>query len=622
MTARQANAIALALLLVALPAGGSEVVRNTDPDGDGSLREAIDDAKKGEAVVFASDVRGTIELDDSLEIDKPLTIKGPGADLLTIRSNGAPVFVVGDTVNITGLTLAGGEAVVRMEKGKLTLLDCAVRGGAGNGIEAEKGKLIVYRTLVTANQGAGITTEKADVACVGSTIADNGGAGIRSEDGAVTAENCTIIDNRGAGLETAGGQVSAHNTLVARNLTACVGSVLSKGYNLVDDGSCAFAQPGDVQTEDPRVARLENNGGPTETAALTGGSPAIDGGDPAGCTDPVSKGLLTIDQRGTKRPSGDRCDIGAFEQPVAVTGTTVNRILALVDGEPITQHQLEQFVATDPRLAQARGATQAQLLEVLITDRLVDKEADAQGITISDAEVDRYIDDIRRQNHISETQLLAALAQQGLTLERYRQQIGDEIKRAQLINREIRAKVSVSPEEIDRQVKAGGKETEDQAARDQLEATASDQVSVSQIMLTIPKQASPEEIDAIKAKAAALHDQLEGGADFAELAKRESQDGAAASGGKLGTLKVGDLRPELASALASLKPGEYSAPIQTSSGVHIIRLDERVEAGEAKASDTEREEIKEKLYAKALEERYQRWLKEDLRSRHLVEILP
>jgi peptidyl-prolyl cis-trans isomerase SurA len=622
MSTAKGTIVALTLLLVVPTASASEVVRNTDPVGDGSLREAIDDADDGEAVVFASDVRGTIELDEALEIDKPLTIKGPGADLLTIRSSGESVFVITDTASISGVTIAGGEATIRMEKGKLTLLDCAARNSAGNGIEAERGKIVVYRTLVAGNHGAGIASGQADVACVGSTIADNGGAGIRTEEGAVTSDNCTLLDNRGAGLETAGGQVSAHNTIIVRNLTACVGSVLSRGHNLVDDGSCGFAQPGDVQSEDPRVAALAHNGGPTETAALTGGSPAIDGGDPEGCVDPVSKGLLIVDQRGMRRPSGARCDIGAFEQPVAVTGTTVNRILALVDGEPITQHQLEQFAATDPRIAQARGISQAQLLDVLITDRLVDKEADAQGITASDSEVDRYIADIRRQNRISEAQLRDALAQQGLTLERYRQQIGDEIKRAQLINREIRGKISISPEEIERHYKAEGKQPDAETDGDQAEVAAPDEVSVSQIMLTIPKDASPEEIDAIKAKADALHDELEGGADFAEVAKRESQDGAAASGGKLGTLKVGDLRPELAEALAELEPGEYSNPIQTGSGVHIIRLDERTGAREAKASDSEREEIKEKLYAKALEERYARWLKEDLRSRHVVEILP
>lgn len=629
MTAWKQIAAALALL-AALPTFASELVENTDSDGDGSLREAIDDAKDGEAVIFASDVRGTIELDEPLEIDKPLIIKGPGADLLTVRGSGAATFLVSDTVSISSLTIAGGEAAIELEKGKLTLLDCAVRESAGNGIAAKEGTLIVDRSLVAENPGAGIANEAAEVACVTSTIANNGGAGIRTAEGSVATASCTILNNRGAGLETADGQVSAHNTLLAGNLKACAGSVVSKGYNLVDDDSCAFAQPGDVRTDDARVQPLSHNGGPTETAALTGDSQAIEGGDPAGCMDPVTKALATVDQRGVRRPSGERCDIGAFEQPVVVTGTTVNRIVALVDGDPITLYELKQFAATDPRLAQARGASQAEVLEVLITDRLVGKEVDAQGITVSDAEIDRYIADIRRQNQINDEQLARALAQQGLTLERYRQQIGDEIKRAQLINREIRGKVSVSPEEVDRHYKAEGKAEgapEEAAGKpeDKNESVDTDQqVTVSQIMLQIPKQATPEQIAAIKAKADALHEALKDGADFAELAKRESQDGAAASGGALGTLKVSDLRPELAEALADLDPGEHSRPIQSSTGVHIIRLDERTGGGNAKTSDddAERAEVKEKLYTKALEERYLRWLNEDLRARHMVEILP
>ena len=61
---------------------------------------------------------------------------------------------------------------------------------------------------------------------------------------------------------------------------------------------------------------LKNNGGSTQTEALLAGSPAIDAGNPAGCTDNVGH-LLKVDQRGDKRPGDPRlptaCDIGAYE---------------------------------------------------------------------------------------------------------------------------------------------------------------------------------------------------------------------------------------------------------------------------------------------------------------------
>jgi hypothetical protein len=75
------------------------------------------------------------------------------------------------------------------------------------------------------------------------------------------------------------------------------------------------------------LAALADNGGPTMTRALMLGSPAIDAGNPSGCTD-SSAVMLTIDQRGGPRPLGSRCDIGAFEfgsgKPIVQTGDAAN----------------------------------------------------------------------------------------------------------------------------------------------------------------------------------------------------------------------------------------------------------------------------------------------------------
>ena len=92
------------------------------------------------------------------------------------------------------------------------------------------------------------------------------------------------------------------------------GSIVSNGYNLSSDGTCPFNGPGDLQNTDPKLGPLQNNGGPTFTQALLAGSPAIDAGNPNGCTDGNGI-LLTTDQRGYPRPEkpGGRCDIGAYE---------------------------------------------------------------------------------------------------------------------------------------------------------------------------------------------------------------------------------------------------------------------------------------------------------------------
>ena len=72
--------------------------------------------------------------------------------------------------------------------------------------------------------------------------------------------------------------------------------MISDGYNLSSDDSCEFQCHGDLNI--PSQARhLRNNGGPTQTVALLPGSPAIDSGNPDGCTDGHGR-LLTTDQRG------------------------------------------------------------------------------------------------------------------------------------------------------------------------------------------------------------------------------------------------------------------------------------------------------------------------------------
>ena len=89
----------------------------------------------------------------------------------------------------------------------------------------------------------------------------------------------------------------------------------SNGYNLSSDGTCAFSGPGDMNSKDPMLGPLQNNGGPTQTMALPSGSPAIDAGNAAGCTHGMGN-LLKADQRGMPRPykeDSGGCDIGAYE---------------------------------------------------------------------------------------------------------------------------------------------------------------------------------------------------------------------------------------------------------------------------------------------------------------------
>jgi len=95
----------------------------------------------------------------------------------------------------------------------------------------------------------------------------------------------------------------------------CAGPLNSAGYNLIQDlTDCILTgnTRGNIIGVNSGLGPLQANGGPTDTQALLTGSPAIDAGNPLGCTNNAGQ-ILTTDQRGVVRPQGTVCDIGAFE---------------------------------------------------------------------------------------------------------------------------------------------------------------------------------------------------------------------------------------------------------------------------------------------------------------------
>jgi len=159
-----------------------------------------------------------------------------------------------------------------------------------------------------------------------STVSTNSGSGISNTGVSLLINNSTISGNNtdfsmGGGIDLVSGTVALQNSIVANNVANnipanCNGTVTSTGYNLSSDDTCSFNGSGDLNNTDPQLGPLHNNGGPTQTMALPSGSPAIDAGNPNGCTDSLGN-LLKTDQRGKPRPDPEDsggCDMGAYER--------------------------------------------------------------------------------------------------------------------------------------------------------------------------------------------------------------------------------------------------------------------------------------------------------------------
>jgi peptidyl-prolyl cis-trans isomerase SurA len=288
----------------------------------------------------------------------------------------------------------------------------------------------------------------------------------------------------------------------------------------------------------------------------------------------------------------------------------LNRIVATVDDEPITLHEVRSFGKAPGQRALfmpqggAGGMSDRDILEVLIMNKLVGKEVETQGIKAKDDDIDNYIERIKTEGNLNDEQFKTALTGQGMTLEGYRKQVADEIERALLVNREIGSRVNVTPQDVERYFK--------EHSSDYAQA---EQVRVRHIFLPLARSEEKElmaQIEDIRKRAAT-------GEEFGKLADQYSQGPGAGQGGDLGYFKKGQMTKEIEDVAFSLKPGEISQPFRAANGLNLIKVEEHTVPGQQTIDPETTEQIKRKLYNDALKQRYDRWFQEDLRFRHNIE---
>lgn len=279
----------------------------------------------------------------------------------------------------------------------------------------------------------------------------------------------------------------------------------------------------------------------------------------------------------------------------------IEKVVAVVNDEIITLTELQE--AAQPLLRRTQGtrrgedlqAGQQQILENLILQRLQLQEARKQGLSASPSEVASALEDLKRQNNIkTDEELKAALSRERLTLEQLKKGLEEQIILAKLINKEIRSKVIITEEEIQRYFEEN---------RERFKRAA--EVKLRHLLIAVPKEASAEKVAEAKKRAEEALSAVQGGADFAEVAKAYSDGPTAKDGGELGRMKREDLNPELAKAAFELPIGGVSGLIRTPAGFNIIQVEERTADPYMSLA-----EAKESIRAALFEERSQATMKE------------
>ena len=303
---------------------GGIVTTTTDSTTNGSLRACIiwsnlnsgTDTITIPAGTYTLTIAGTGEdaaATGDLDITDDVVINGNALNSTIVNGNSLDrVFdVLGASATMTNLTIQGGDVTA---------------DGAGLALDATASLTMTHSTVsgnTTTADGGGIATAGGAVDLTNVTLtvntADQGG-GLDCA-GACTLTNVTVTSNiaptNGDGVrQTGAGTITFVNTIVASNVSAgvteCDGAaanLISNGYNLSSDASCDFTSTGDQENTDPSLGILQDNGGPTFTHAISDGSRALDTGDSSVCVGPDND----TDQRGSARPLGVSCDVGAYE---------------------------------------------------------------------------------------------------------------------------------------------------------------------------------------------------------------------------------------------------------------------------------------------------------------------
>lgn len=260
---------------------------------------------------------------------------------------------------------------------------------------------------------------------------------------------------------------------------------------------------------------------------------------------------------------------GALAQNAAATQSVeVDRVVAVVNDEAITQHELRSRLATAERQLRSqniqlpsRDVIQKQLLERMIIDRVQVQNAKETGLRIADAEVDATLQRVAAANRLSLADFRTALEKDGIAWNKFRDEIRDELTIARLREREVDARIVISDGEIDNFL--------DSAAAKGGEGVV---LHLAHITLRVPEQATPVQLARIRARAEQALQQIRGGDDFAKVAAVFSDSPDALSGGNMGP-RPSDRLPSLyVDAVKDLKPGEPSAILRSPAGFHIIKL--------------------------------------------------
>ena len=311
-----------------------------------------------------------------------------------------------------------------------------------------------------------------------------------------------------------------------------------------------------------------------------------------------------------------RLILGTLIIASASSAEVISGIAVVVNDEIITTRELareydvafKEIEKRDGELSvEASKKLRSKVLDSMVDRVLIRQKIKELKIVISEEEVRQSIEEVKKQNQLSQEALVSALLSQGMTFDQYKAQMKDQLDRLRLMSQEVKSKVQVSDKEIKDYYDANLASFSDEEA-----------YRASAIFLRLAETAPAEELKTVMVKLETATAAAKKGDNFAELAKKYSDDANVHNNdGDLGFFKKGEMLPEIEKIVLSIKTGEVEM-IASPGGFYIIKLEEKRPAN-AKPFEIVKMRIEETLYQIKSEERFANWL-ELLRKGAAIEI--
>lgn len=290
----------------------------------------------------------------------------------------------------------------------------------------------------------------------------------------------------------------------------------------------------------------------------------------------------------------------------------LDRVVALVNKEVITWSELYQLMeneATDEMKSldeeermKIFKENEKAFLERLINIRLQLQEAKRLGIGVTPEEIDEAIENIKNKYSLADGELESSLEQEGLTLEKYKEKLSEQIVISKLVNQQIRSKIIVSDQEVN-----------DYFNKVDETIISQESYKLRQIFFNMPE--NDEIKKELEEKASDIIEKITEGEDFSRLAQEYSEDPSAKLGGDLGYIQKINLTKEFIDVLSDMEIGDSSMPFWTQQGLHIVKLEDK------KSAQTEeilKEKIRNKLHEEKFLKTYESWIKGLRDGAHIV----